>query len=53
MQQCVESAPPFYLTSTRRATACYLFQKAPSSSAGDLNAVLTHDGSQLLAKAGD
>jgi oligopeptide/dipeptide ABC transporter ATP-binding protein len=53
MQQCVESAPPFFLTAPRRATACYLFQKAPSAAPGDLNPVLTHDAPEVLAKAGD
>ena len=53
MQQCVESAPPFFLTAPRRATACYLFQKAPSAAPGDLNPVLTHNEAPVLAKTGD
>lgn len=40
MPKCVEQDPPFFRTSPRRATACYLFEEHESAPAGNLNMVL-------------
>ena len=40
MPECVEQDPPFFRTSPRRATACYLFEEHESAPAGNLNMVL-------------
>jgi len=43
MQQCVESAPPFFLTDPQRVTACYLYQHAPAVPTTELSDVLKSD----------
>src|SRR5680860_703670 len=43
MQQCVESAPPFFLTDPQRVTACYLYQHAPALPPTELSDVLKAD----------
>jgi oligopeptide/dipeptide ABC transporter ATP-binding protein len=49
MQQCVEVEPPFFQTARRRVTACYLFQKAPTVPAGELDVVLAKDAVTTVA----